>query len=124
GISAALPEPELAPLSEIRATDERASPCFLSSPAILIAQQLPTQILHRPPLILDFEAIEDAPQVWTFRGRVNGEDAPGEVVQFGGLDSLQGRTAIVAQDGRFQLTVQLQRGERGTATAQTQDRRG
>ena len=75
----------------------------------------------RGPTISDFEAIEEAPGIWTFRGRVAGDDMVGRDVALGGLASLNGKVAQVEEDGWFYCTVQLQPGEHGLATAQTSD---
>ena len=42
-------------------------------------------------------------------------------VTFGGLPTLVGTTVNTAADGSFTLTIKLQDGENGTATAQTTD---
>jgi hypothetical protein len=77
--------------------------------------------VHHSHTIVDFGAIEEARDVWTFRGRVTGGNVAGLTVQLGGLPSLRGRTAVVGPDGWFYLTVRLQPGEDGMATAQTTD---
>ena len=71
------------------------------------------------PSITNFRAIREVGNVWTFQGQVTDESAQGLVVRFGGLPSLQGQTATVRADGTFYLTVELQDGEQGTASAQT-----
>ena len=58
---------------------------------------------------------------WTFSGLVLDEYAPGLTVSFGGLASLAGKTATVAANGTFSLTVDLAEGEEGTALAETMD---
>ena len=73
------------------------------------------------PVISNFSARWVFGTVWTFSGRVSDEYAAGLTVRFGGLPSLQGKTAVVAADGTFSLTVILANGEQGTATAQTTD---
>jgi hypothetical protein len=76
------------------------------------------------PSIQDFGAAEERTDVWTLEGRVLGDSVAGLLVSFGGLPSLEGRTAVVEDDGWFHLTIQLQPGESGTATAQTTDLAG
>jgi hypothetical protein len=73
------------------------------------------------PIISDFEAIEEAPGIWTFRGQVTGDDMAGMTVTLGGLPSLNGQVVQVEEDGWFYCTVQLQAGEHGMATAQATD---
>jgi len=80
--------------------------------------------LHQPPWIIDFTGVEDGPNEWTFQGRVIGGNVAGLVVQFGGIPSLEGQTATTDANGWFQITVQLNSGEHGTATAQTTDQWG
>lgn len=79
---------------------------------------------HLPPRIIEFIGVEEGPNVWTFQGQVVGDNAAGLVVQFGGIPSLEGQTATTDANGFFQLTVRLNPGEDGTATAQTTDRWG
>ncbi len=74
------------------------------------------------PTIGNFQAVEGTNRVWTFSGTVtDGEGAGGLTVTFGGLPTLNGKTVNTAADGTFSLTIQLQVGENGTATAQTTD---
>jgi hypothetical protein len=68
--------------------------------------------------ILAFKAIEEGDGIWTFTGRVEGS-GKGQKVQFGGLLSLKGRQATIAADETFSLTLRLQPGDGGTATAHT-----
>jgi hypothetical protein len=79
---------------------------------------------HKGPSIEDFQAIQETSNIWTFRGRVTGNDVVGLEVRFGGLPSLSGQTATVEENGWFYLTIRLQPGERGVASAQTTDRSG
>ena len=73
------------------------------------------------PRITNFGAVQGAGNTWTFQGQVTDESAAGLVVQFGGLPSLLGQTATVQANGWFYLTIQLQPGENGGASAQTTD---
>ncbi len=79
------------------------------------------QIASTPPRILDFRAIHEHNNIWTFEGRVEDEHARGLIVTFGGIRSLQGQTAEVTYTGRFYLTLRLNPGEEGTAWARTTD---
>jgi hypothetical protein len=75
--------------------------------------------------IVDFDAIQDeAPATWLFQGQVTGGDGSPVVITFGGLDSLEGQTANVDENGWFHLPIILQSGECGTATAQATDSQG
>jgi hypothetical protein len=71
--------------------------------------------------IVDFEAIEEEQDIWTFQGKVTGENVAGLVVRFGGLRSLRDQMATVGEDGQFSLTLRLGPREMGTATARTND---
>jgi streptogramin lyase len=73
------------------------------------------------PVITNFAATAEGSNIWTFSGTVTDQTPAGMVVTFGGLPSLVGQTAIVQANGTFELTVSLQAGEEGTATAQTID---
>jgi hypothetical protein len=73
-----------------------------------------------PPVISGFQATHSG-NYWTFSGTVIDQNPAGLTVTFGGLPSLQGRVATTNGSGSFSLTVQLQPGEGGTATAQTTD---
>ncbi len=83
-----------------------------------------TARVHQPPRIIDFTGIEEGPNEWTFEGRVVGDNISGLVVQLGGIPSLEGQTATTDSNGWFQITVQLNPREHGTATAQTTDQWG
>jgi hypothetical protein len=94
----------------------------------LIGQQartgLPGESQNQPPVIEDFHACEGLGRVWTFTGVVIDEYPGGLTVTFGGIPSLQAVTAITSGSGTFVVTVVLQPGESGTATAQTVDNEG
>jgi hypothetical protein len=72
------------------------------------------------PQIVNFHAVEGENGYWTFEGVVVADCTYGLMVSFGGLPSLQGQTVDVNNDGTFSLMIQLQNGEYGDATAQTQ----
>lgn len=73
------------------------------------------------PSIINFTATRSVNTVYIFTGQVLDESAAGLTVSFGGLQSLLGKTATVAPNGTFSLTVELAQGEEGCATAQTTD---
>lgn len=67
---------------------------------------------------IDFAAIEGQARIWTFEGEVaDGYPVQGLVVRFHGIPSVTGKTAIVDENGKFSLTVELAVGEDGTVTA-------
>lgn len=78
-------------------------------------------IVSGTPTISNFAAAQGFENQWTFTGKVTDESADGLVVSLGGLDSLQGQTIAVGADGWFRITIQLQEGETGVATALTTD---
>ena len=78
-------------------------------------------LTNTPPTITNFVALQELGNVWTFEGQVNYAYPQGLTVTLGGSPSLQGVTATVAANGTFYVTVQLQPGEDGTASAQTTD---
>jgi hypothetical protein len=78
-------------------------------------------ITSNPPAITNFSAVENPDGSWTFSGYVTDAAPQGEVVNFGGLNSLQNKTARANSFGYFTLTVTLQPGEQGTATALATD---
>jgi hypothetical protein len=78
-------------------------------------------VANNAPTVTNFQAIHQSLNVWTFQGQVTDESAPGLSVRFGGLPSLAGQMVTVGSDGWFYLTITLQAGEAGTASAQTTD---
>lgn len=75
-----------------------------------------------PPEITYFGASHPYGNTWIFSGSVAAGVCPaGMTVQLGGLTGLQGQTATVQADGTFSITVTLQPGDDGTATAITTD---
>jgi hypothetical protein len=73
-----------------------------------------------PPEILDFDATQTTPGMWTFTGRViDDEGVHGLIVEFGGL--LEGESTMVRADGTFELTILLDPNVVGIATATTTD---
>jgi hypothetical protein len=79
-------------------------------------------IIDQAPVISNFTASQGSGNLWTFTGQVTDDQSvAGLVVTLGGLPSLNGVTATVNSQGWFSITVRLQAGESGTATAQTND---
>jgi hypothetical protein len=73
------------------------------------------------PSIISFIATQISGQTWVFSGKVSSPDLSSTTVQLGGLPSLNGVTCGVQSDGSFSVTVSLQSGEYGTASAQATD---
>jgi hypothetical protein len=73
------------------------------------------------PVITEFTATAGAGGFWTFSGKVTDESRLGLTVRFGGIPALNGKTAMVNEDGEFSITVKLGPNDTGTATAQTTD---
>jgi hypothetical protein len=79
-------------------------------------------IIDQAPVISNFQASQSSGNYWTFTGQVSDDQSvTGLVVTLGGLPSLKGVTATVNSNGWFSITIKLQPGEDGTATAQTTD---
>jgi hypothetical protein len=73
-----------------------------------------------PPEILDFDATQTSPGMWTFTGRViDDESVQGWIIEFGGL--LEGESTMVRSDGTFELSILLDANAFGIATATTTD---
>jgi hypothetical protein len=79
-------------------------------------------LVSSAPVITEFEAVHASyGNVWTFRGRVSDEYRGGLTVQLGGVGSLATQTVTVDANGYFSITVELQPGESGLATARVTD---
>ncbi|MSR59156.1 MAG: hypothetical protein EXS05_16195 [Planctomycetaceae bacterium] len=76
-----------------------------------------------PPVIVNFHASVNGPNIWKFTGRVIDESASGLTVTFDG-PLLAGRTTTTAADGTFSLVMTLQSGQGGLVTANTTDSQG
>lgn len=83
------------------------------------APQAQVTLAPTAPQITNFTATETTQGSWTFTGKVTGQNVQGMLINFGGLMTLQGKTALVLADGTFSLSLSLE--EAGTATAQTID---
>jgi hypothetical protein len=82
-----------------------------------------TTLTDPPPAILNFKAINNGYNSWTFTGQVQDASAAGLVVQLGGIPSLNNgnASATVQANGTFSYTVLLQPGEQGGVTALCSD---
>jgi hypothetical protein len=92
-----------------------------TAPSVSVAQ--PPSPTFQPPVILNFKAINNGNNLWTFTGQVQDAYATGLVVQLGGIPSLEtsNASAIVQADGTFSLTISLQPGDQGGVTAECID---
>src|SRR6516165_4377065 len=70
------------------------------------------------PQVISFIATQTGAQTWVFSGTVSSPDLLSTTVQLGGLPSLNGVSCGVRPDGTFSVTVTLQSGECGAASAQ------
>jgi len=64
-------------------------------------------LTNAAPVITNFVATAQSGTVWVLTGRVTDEAMYGLRVTFSGLPALEGRSAVVAADGTFSLTVDL-----------------
>lgn len=87
----------------------------------LVSNVAQLALQSQAPVISNFTAAEGPNHMWTFSGNVQDESATALVVTLGGIPSLQGQTVTVDSQGHFSLTLCLQPGESGTATAVTTD---
>lgn len=80
-------------------------------------------LVSAAPVISNFDASEcpGPSRTWEFSGQVTDESLRGLTVRFGGLPSLEGKTATVQSNGWFYLYLQLEEDEEGTAWCQTTD---
>ena len=77
------------------------------------------------PVIVDFAAIENPDNVWTFEGQVTDPTNPGLcTVYLGGLPSLVGKSVECDASGYFTIDIPLTSQDLGTATAQAVDGQG
>jgi hypothetical protein len=81
----------------------------------------PLQAPVNAPQILSFSATQIGALTWVFSGTVSSPDLASTTVQLGGLASLSGVSCGVQSNGAFSVTVNLQSGESGTASAQATD---
>jgi hypothetical protein len=82
-----------------------------------------TTLTNKPPTIIDFQAINNGNNSWTFTGQVVDEYAAGLVVRLGGIPTLDntGATATVQANGTFSYTISLPPGQIGGVTAECID---
>jgi len=78
--------------------------------------------VNQPPVISQFSATEGSGGLWTFTG--TSMPVKGFVVTFSGLPSVSGKTATVAADGTFVLSMFMNPNENGGVGAVTQDTNG
>jgi hypothetical protein len=73
------------------------------------------------PVVNNFDAMPEGSGLWCFTGSVTGAPAQGEVVNFGGIPALVGKSVNVNADGSFCYYAIVNSGQGGTATAQAVD---
>jgi hypothetical protein len=73
------------------------------------------------PTISNFEAVCEGGGIWMFSGTVTGAPTQGEVVNFGNIPALKGRSVTVNPDGAFSFFCTIAGGQGGVATAQAVD---
>ncbi len=76
-----------------------------------------------PPEIVDFAAERLTTGLYELSGRVIDEQPSGLLVQFGGIESAEGKTATTDSEGYFSLTLMLKSdgSDSGQVTAVTHD---
>jgi hypothetical protein len=97
-------------LGQVTATST-SQPCNTAS-ANLVSQQ---------PVITNFKAINEGNGVWLFTGSVSGPPTQGEVVDFGGILPLTGKSVAVNADGTFSFCGMVACGQGGIAWAEAVD---
>jgi hypothetical protein len=73
------------------------------------------------PTISNFTADPLGGGLWEFSGSVSGAPTQGEVVNFGGINALQGQSVSVNADGSFDFYAIVNTGQGGWATAEAVD---
>jgi hypothetical protein len=87
-----------------------------------VAAASSTTLTNRAPTIVNFQAIDNGNNIWTFTGQVQGANVAGLVVRLGGIPSLDNNaSATVQANGTFSYTIALQPGEMGGVTAECTD---
>jgi hypothetical protein len=89
----------------------------VKDPGGALSNPAQTMVIDAPPVIVNFRAINNGGNSWTFSGQVQDEDAAGMVVTLGGIPALNHVFVTVQANGSFSCTVTLQPGESGNATA-------
>jgi hypothetical protein len=78
-------------------------------------------VTNEAPRIVQFEALFVVGNIWSIRGRVEDESPAGLIITFGGLPSLNGRTAVVQADGTFYVSWEINANESGAVTGVVTD---
>jgi hypothetical protein len=73
------------------------------------------------PVISNFQAVCQGNGVWLFTGTVTGAPTQGEVINFGGITALTGKSVTVNGDGTFSFYGVVAGGQGGIAWAQAVD---
>jgi hypothetical protein len=69
----------------------------------------------------NFVATQEGPGLWLFTGNVNGAPTQGMMINFAGLQSMQGQSISVNPDGSFAFYFQVPAGQNGIVSAQAID---
>jgi hypothetical protein len=78
-------------------------------------------LVSQQPVITNFQAINEGNGMWLFTGSVSGPPTQGEVVNFGGIVPLTGKSVTVNADGTFSFVGMVAVGQGGTAWAEAVD---
>lgn len=73
------------------------------------------------PTISNFQAISEGSGLWYFSGNVSNAPTQGEIVEFGGINALEGQSVTVNSDGTFDFWAIVKSGQGGWATAEAVD---
>jgi hypothetical protein len=73
------------------------------------------------PVISNFKAVSQGGGLWLLSGNVTGAPAQGEIINFGGINALQGQSTPVNLDGSFTFYVMVKSGQGGWASAEAVD---
>jgi hypothetical protein len=73
------------------------------------------------PVVGNFNAISQGGGLWLFSGTVTGAPAQGEIVDFSGINALQGQSTAVNLSGRFTFFAMVKSGQGGWAGAEAVD---
>jgi hypothetical protein len=74
-------------------------------------------VTDAPPVIVNFQAINNGNNSWTFTGQVQDESPAGLVVTLSGIPALNNVAVTVQANGFFSYTIRLAPGVSGSVTA-------
>jgi hypothetical protein len=73
------------------------------------------------PVVGNFQAVSQGGGLWLFSGTVTGASAQGEIVDFSGINALQGQSTAMNSDGSFAFYAMVKSGQGGWAGAEAVD---